>query len=55
MKVKIKNVVEFSSLDKIDTRRFLFNRTVIVGCFSMCFWSTFLWIDSNKYFLCWQL
>ena len=34
MKAKIKNVVEFSSLDKIDTRRFLFNRTVAFRCAS---------------------
>jgi len=36
MKAKINNVDELSSLDKIDTRRFLFNRTFIVGGFSMC-------------------
>jgi len=47
MKAKINNVVELSSLDKIDTRRFLFNRTFIVGGFSMCFWSTFLLIGSK--------
>jgi len=45
MKAKINNVVEFSSLDKIDTGRFLFNRTFIIGGFSMCSWSTFLLID----------
>jgi len=33
MKAKINNVVELSSLDKIDTRRFLFNQTFIVGGF----------------------
>jgi len=47
MKAKINNVVELSSLDKIDTRQLLFNRTVIVGSFSMCSWSTFLLIDSE--------
>jgi len=40
MKAKLNNVVELSSLDKLDTRRFLFNRTFIVGGFSMCSWST---------------
>ena len=49
MKTKINNVhvVELSSVGKIDTRRFLFNRTVVVGSFSMCYWSTFLLNDSK--------
>jgi len=47
MKAKINNVVELSSLDKIDTWRFLFNQTFIVGGFLMCSWSTFLLIDSE--------
>jgi len=42
MKTKIKIVVDLSSVDKIDTRQFLFNQTFVVGSFSMCYWSTFL-------------
>jgi len=41
MKTKINIVVDLSSVDKIDTRHFLFNRTIVVGSFSMCYWSTF--------------
>ena len=49
MKTKINNVyvAELSSVGKIDTRRFLFNRTFVVGSFSMCYWSTFLLNDSK--------
>ena len=48
MKAKINNVVELSSLDKIDTLRFLFNRTFIVGDFSMFVGSTLLLTDSKQ-------
>jgi len=37
MKTKINIVVDLSSVDKIDTRHFLFNRTIVVGSFSMCY------------------
>ena len=37
MKTKINIVVELSSVDKIDTRRFLFNRTFVIGSFSICY------------------
>jgi len=42
MKTKINIIVELRSVDKLDTLRFLFNRTFVVGSFSMCYWSTFL-------------
>ena len=42
MKTKINIIFDLSSVDKIDTRQFLFNRTIVVGSFSMCYWSTFL-------------
>ena len=47
MKTKINIVVDLSSVDKIDTRQFLFNRTIVVGSFSMCYWSTFPLIHSK--------
>jgi len=37
MKTKINTVVDLSSVDKIDTRQFLFNQTIVVGSFSMCY------------------
>jgi len=37
MKTKINSVVDLSSVDKIDTRQYLFNRTFVVGSFSMCY------------------
>jgi len=37
MKTKINIGVDLSSVDKIDTRQFLFNRTIVVGSFSMCY------------------
>jgi len=37
MKTKINIVVDLSSVDKIDTRQFLFNRTIVVGSVSMCY------------------
>jgi len=42
MNAEINNIVELSSLDKTDTRRFLFNRTFSVCGFSLGSWSTFL-------------
>ena len=42
MKTKINIIVELRSVDKLDTLRLLFNRTFVVGSFSMCYWSTFL-------------
>ena len=50
MKAKINNVVELSSLDKIDKRQSLFNQSFIVSGFSMCTWSSFLLIDSKELF-----
>jgi len=47
MKTKINIVVDLSSVDKIDTGQFLCNRTIVVGSFSMCYWSTFLFIHSK--------
>jgi len=47
MKTKIKSVVDMSSVDKTDTQPFLFNPTLVVGSFSMCYWSTFLLIHSK--------
>ena len=44
MKTKIITVVDLSSVDKIDTRQFLYNRTFVGGSFSMCYWSTCLLI-----------
>jgi len=40
MKTKIIIVVDLSSVNKIDTRQFLYNRTFVSGSFSMCYWST---------------
>jgi len=40
MKTKIIIVVDLSSVNKIDTRQFLYNRTFVGGSFSMCYWST---------------
>ena len=40
MNTKINIVVDLSSIDKIDTRQFLFNQTIVVGSFSVCYWST---------------
>jgi len=37
MKTKINIVVDMSSVDKIDTWQLLFNRTIVVGSFSMCY------------------
>ena len=36
MKTKIFIVVDLSSVDKIDTRQFLYNQTFVGGSFSMC-------------------
>jgi len=47
MKTKINIVDDLSSVDKINTRQFLFNQTIVVGSFSMCYWSTFLLIHSK--------
>jgi len=44
MKTKINIVVDLSSVDKIDKRQFLFNQTLVVGSFSVCYWSAFLLI-----------
>ena len=44
MKTKIIIVVDLRSVDKIDTRQFLYNRTFVGGSFSMCYWSTCLLI-----------
>ena len=48
MKTKINIIVELRSVDKLDTLRFLFNRTFIVGDFSMFVGSTLLLIDSKQ-------
>jgi len=37
MKTKINIVIDLSSVGKIDTRQILFNRTIVVGRFSMCY------------------
>mgnify|MGYP006890280047 CR=1 FL=1 len=47
MNTKINIVVDLSTVDKIDTRQFLFNRTFGVGSFSVCYWSTFLLIHTK--------
>ena len=44
MKTKINIAVDLSSVDKIDTRQFLYNQTFVGGSFSMCYWSTCLLI-----------
>jgi len=44
-------VVDLSSVDKIDTRQFLYNRTFVGGSFSMCSWSNCLLIHLKKLFL----
>ena len=36
MKTKIIIVIDLSSVDKIDTRQFLYNQTFVGGSFSMC-------------------
>ena len=40
-----------SSVDKIDTRQFVYNRTFVGGTFSMCYWSTCLLIQLKQLFL----
>jgi len=37
MNTKIIIIVDLSSVDKIDTQQFLFNRTIVVGSYSMCY------------------
>jgi len=37
MKTKIIIVVDLRSVDKIDTRQCLYNRTFVGGSFSMCY------------------
>ena len=44
---KIIIVVDLSSVDKKDMREFLFNQTIVVGSFSMCYWSAFILIHSK--------
>jgi len=44
MKTKIIVAVDLSSVDKIDTRQLLYNRTFVGGSFSMFYWSTCLLI-----------
>jgi len=47
MKTIINIVVDLNSVDKIDTRQCLYNRTTVVCSFSMCYWSIFLLIHSK--------
>jgi len=37
MKTKIIIVVDLSSVDKIDTRQFMYNQTFVGGSFSRCY------------------
>ena len=43
-----------SWVGKIDTRRFLFNQTFVVGSFAMRYWWTFLLIDLKQLLLMFQ-